>query len=45
MHELTFSALLPTIGITVLATIYLVAEDKELRARAWRLLRLLLLRR
>jgi hypothetical protein len=38
------AAFLPVVGITALATVYLVSKDADLRDRAWRLLQLLLRR-
>ena len=44
MYDLALSAILPVTGITALAAVYLVSGDEGLRARAWRLLKLLLRR-
>ena len=44
IYDLAMSVVLPVMGIAALATVYLVSGDEGLRARAWRLLKLLLRR-
>jgi len=44
MYELALPVIVPAVGATVLALVYVISNDPDRRVRAWRLLRLLLRR-